>query len=197
MCQCSVCAHPRLKQVIWHPHKELLASASYDNTIKIFVEDNDDWSCISTLEGHESTVWSISFDASGERLASCSDDRTVKIWRQYEPNNQQGILTDGNYPAWKCVCTLSGYHSRPIYSIHWCNLTGLLATASGDDCIRVFKEDTSIQDTINVPAFQLVASQSKSHQEDVNGVAWNPKDAGLLATCSDDYEIKLWRYSDG
>ncbi|XP_071946818.1 probable cytosolic iron-sulfur protein assembly protein CIAO1 homolog [Antedon mediterranea] len=186
-----------VKQVVWHPNKELLASASYDNTIKIFIEDDDDWICVSTLEGHESTVWSLSFDKTGDRLASCSDDRTIKIWKQYQPDNQQGILTVGNHPTWKCVCTLSGYHSRPIYSLHWCKLTGLLATASGDDCLRIFKEDTSVHDASNQPAFQLVASQNKSHNEDVNCVAWNPKIPGLLASCSDDCKIKLWNLNDG
>ena len=46
--------------------------------------------CCATLEGHESTVWSLAFDPSGQRLASCSDDRTVRIWRQYLPGNEQG-----------------------------------------------------------------------------------------------------------
>lgn len=30
--------------------------------------------------GHESTVWDASFDQSGTYLATCSDDKTVKIW---------------------------------------------------------------------------------------------------------------------
>ena len=42
-------------------------------------------------ESHESTVWGISFDQTGSRLASCSDDKTVKVWKEYLPGNQQGI----------------------------------------------------------------------------------------------------------
>ncbi|XP_075030799.1 putative cytosolic iron-sulfur protein assembly protein CIAO1 isoform X6 [Calonectris borealis] len=55
---------------------QLLASASYDDTVKLYHEEEDDWVCCATLEGHESTVWSVAFDRSGERLASCSDDKT-------------------------------------------------------------------------------------------------------------------------
>lgn len=69
---------------------QLLASASYDDTVKLYREEEDDWVCYATLEGHESTVWSLAFDPSGQRLASCSDDRTVRIWRQYLPGNEQG-----------------------------------------------------------------------------------------------------------
>lgn len=46
--------------------------------------------CCATLEGHESTVWSVAFDGSGERLASCSDDKTVRIWQCYKPGNEEG-----------------------------------------------------------------------------------------------------------
>lgn len=71
-------------------HFQLLASSSYDDTVKLYQEEGDDWVCCATLEGHESTVWSLAFDPSGQRLASCSDDRTVRIWRQYLPGNEQG-----------------------------------------------------------------------------------------------------------
>ena len=115
-----------VKKVIWNPKKDILASASYDNTIKLFKEDlsDNDWINIATLTSHTSTVWSISFDSTGHRLASCSDDKTVKIWQEYLPGNEEGIATPDNEPVWKCVCTLSGYHSRTVYDISWCHLTG-------------------------------------------------------------------------
>lgn len=75
---------------VFSPCPQLLASASYDDTVKLYREEEDDWVCCATLEGHESTVWSLAFDPSGQRLASCSDDRTVRIWRQYLPGNEQG-----------------------------------------------------------------------------------------------------------
>ena len=33
----------------------------------------------------------------------------------------------------------SGVHSRPIYHLDWCKQTGMVATASGDDAIRIFE----------------------------------------------------------
>ncbi|XP_078350763.1 putative cytosolic iron-sulfur protein assembly protein CIAO1 homolog [Oculina patagonica] len=183
-----------VKRVAWHPHKEMIASCSYDDTIKLYKEDDDDWSCFDTLEGHEATVWAISFNKTGDRLVSCSDDKTLRIWQCYEPGNQEGVVTNESNPKWKSVCVLSGYHNRTIYDVHWSPVTDAIATASGDDCIRIFEQDVSVADK-NQPSFQQVAIQTKAHGQDVNGVKWHPKEPGLLASCSDDGTIKLWRFT--
>ncbi|CAF1341544.1 unnamed protein product [Adineta steineri] len=182
-----------VKHLKWHPQKDVLASCSYDDTIKMFIEDNDDWSCACSLDSHTSTVWSCDFDATGKRLVSCSDDKTVKIWQAYEKNNREGIRSsNGIYPVWKCVCTISGYHTQTIYDVKWCPLTGLIATASGDNGIRIFREEESKQADAP-PSFSLIASNTTAHLQDVNRISFHPKEPGLLASCSDDGTIKLWR----
>jgi WD40 repeat protein len=132
-----------VKKVVWHPHQELLASASYDDTINMYREDEDDWIRCGTLTGHESTVWSIDFDASGDRLVSCSADKTVRVWKIYKPGNPEGIPTPDGEAVWKCVCTLSGYHHRDVYDVSWSKCSGLIATACGDNVVRIFKEVSS------------------------------------------------------
>ncbi|CAI8041718.1 Probable cytosolic iron-sulfur protein assembly protein CIAO1 homolog, partial [Geodia barretti] len=158
-----------VKKVVWHPHQELLASASYDDTIKMYREDDDDWICCGSLEGHQSTVWSIDFDASGDRLVSCSADKTSKSG---ETANLVGGGGAGDENVWRCVCTLSGYHQRDVYDVSWSKCSGLLATACGDNVLRIFKE---------------------AHSSDVNCVSWHPSDPSLLATCSDDSCVRIWR----
>ncbi|XP_064395071.1 probable cytosolic iron-sulfur protein assembly protein CIAO1 homolog [Halichondria panicea] len=181
-----------VKCVRWHPTENLLASASYDDTVKIYKEDDDDWTACASLEGHESTVWSIAFDSTGERLASCSADKTVKIWRSYKPGNEQGVPTPSSDPVWKCVCTLSGQHNRPIYDINW-SASGAIATAGGDDIIRIFRETPGCD--AHQPTFDLVWEQPKAHESDVNCVTWNPKNSSMLASCSDDCKVKIWNFS--
>ncbi|XP_012272527.1 probable cytosolic iron-sulfur protein assembly protein Ciao1 isoform X1 [Orussus abietinus] len=196
-CAAVINAHTQdVKKVRWHPQGEILASASYDNTVKIFKEDaaDSDWSCIATLDSHTSTVWSLSFNATGDRLATCSDDQTVKIWQEYKPGNQAGIATPNNESVWKCVCTLSGYHTRTIYDIDWCKLTGLIVTACGDDIIRIFKEEENSDP--NQPAFNMVCAMDNAHSQDVNSVQWNPIVPGQLASGSDDGLVKIWTYKE-
>lgn len=195
--------HPRLRQLRQHrkavspslplhgyfnPNSSSPSHFSY----KEDVSDND-WVVFATLVSHTSTVWSIAFDSTGKRLASCSDDKTVKIWQEYLPDNEEGIVCTDNEPVWKCVCTLDGIHSRAVYDIAWNKQNGLLATACGDDMIRIFKE--SPESKKNEPIFNLLVSQT-AHRQDINTVQWSPKDQNLLISTSDDGDVKLWRFTD-
>jgi WD40 repeat protein len=76
-----------------------------------------------------------------------------------------------------------------------CPLTGLIATACGDNAIRIFREEVSEQSDAP-PSFSLIASNTHAHSQDVNRISFNPKEAGLLASCSDDGTIKLWRIEE-
>jgi len=75
-----------------------------------------------------------------------------------------------------------------MYAFIRCRLTGLIASASGDDCIQVFVEDKASGDE-DQPSFIAAA---KADTFEVNGLDWNPCLAGLLASCSDDGSVRLW-----
>jgi WD40 repeat protein len=87
------------------------------------------------------------------------------------------------------------YRSNEYLVVFRCPLTGLIATASGDNGVRIFREEESKQ-TDAPPSFSLIASNTQAHFQDVNCVSFNPKEAGLLASCSDDGTIKLWRIKE-
>lgn len=93
----------------WHPDRDQLFSASYDNSIKAWSwEDSvDEWVCKFTIRGHSSTVWSLDFDASGTYLVSSSEDKTWAVWS----------VTETTY---KKLCQVKDTHFRAIYSISWC-----------------------------------------------------------------------------
>ncbi|CAG2111461.1 unnamed protein product, partial [Medioppia subpectinata] len=176
-----------VKRVVWHPIDDVLASCGYDNTIKLYKDDGDDWICCATLTSHESTVWSIAFDSSGQRLASTSSDKTIKIWQSFN-----GITN------WKCVSTLSGFHSRAVYDISWSHTSDYILTAGGDDTIIVFKEDDTkssgdLSDN-SLQRFSVVLRHEKAHQMDVNSVDWNPAIDGIFATSGDDCSVKIWKF---
>ncbi|KAH0563485.1 hypothetical protein GP486_001951 [Trichoglossum hirsutum] len=113
-----------VKCVVWHPEEELLASSSYDDTIRLYKEDIDDWTCISLLKGHSSTVWCIDFEppsnpsivptgdilssastrflerrkAAGPRLISSSDDLTVRVWSRVLKEKDRALTGHGRMP---------------------------------------------------------------------------------------------------
>lgn len=104
----------------WVPNSLVLASASYDNTIKFWSQEDDDWGCIDTLTGHESTVWCIDFTRDGSLMASCSDDMMIKLWYRNEEFDGKGYYLH--------LQTLEGFHDRVIYSCSWNYDGNILAT---------------------------------------------------------------------
>lgn len=78
-----------VKCVKWHPSMMLFASASYDNTIKIFAADEDDeFNCVATLLGHTETAWRVEFIPKHNLLVSASSDSTIKFWKMPQDISQ-------------------------------------------------------------------------------------------------------------
>eukprot|EP00244_Chara_vulgaris_P008407 TRINITY_DN3299_c0_g1_i1.p1 TRINITY_DN3299_c0_g1~~TRINITY_DN3299_c0_g1_i1.p1 ORF type:complete len:372 (-),score=43.67 TRINITY_DN3299_c0_g1_i1:306-1421(-) len=187
-----------VKMVKWHPKHDLVVSASYDDTIKVWgqkAEDSDeDWECVQTLAGpgcgHSSTVWAVSFDATGRHMVSCSDDLTVVIWDTSANPSGSG---DPHSGPWKHLCTLSGYHTRTIFSVDWSGVNGMIATGAADDAVRIFSANSEASAPGQPTGFSMLAKKEKAHSVDVNCVRWHPKNPYLLASCGDDGLVKLWK----
>ncbi len=183
-----------VKQVKWHPTREMLASASYDDTIRIWVEESDDWTCGDVLTGHKSTVWGMAFNSDGSLLASCSADMSIFIWKIFvrgsSSEDRSVTIPHDKLFVWKCVHKIEQAHERVIYSVDWSPVHHLIASVGGDDVINIFSvEELSATNYTHHLRYQ----QKQAHQTDINCVKWNPVFGNLLATCSDDSMIKVWR----
>lgn len=150
-----------VKCVSWHPEEELLASASYDDDIRLWREDVDDWGCVAILRGHESTVWAVEWEGlmvpnSNEtsnaevprrRLASCSDDQTIRIWRNIpkEKGPAQSklsiIRSSSNQEEWVEDSQLPRVHVRSVYSISWSKRSGRIVSTGYVNAIAILFTD--------------------------------------------------------
>lgn len=109
-----------VKAVAWHPRRELLASASYDDTVRVWGEGADaDWECVQTLGGvHSSTVWAAAFERrTGGLLATVSDDRTLVVYAASPPPPGSTAVADALLYA--PVVTLRDAHARTALSVAW------------------------------------------------------------------------------
>ena len=76
-------------------------------------EEDDDWVTVATLSSHSNTVWDLAWDPAGNRLASCSEDASVRIWRRLAPGNKEGVpVPTDSKEAWRCEATIQVLASK-------------------------------------------------------------------------------------
>lgn len=185
-----------VKAVAWCPETnrsgrgrystDVLASASYDNTVRVWREDGDgEWVCVAVLEGHEGTVWGVQWESKPKegrfpRLVTWSADCSIRIWALHEerdeeeqdrpqhswsglggiPNTMRRSLKED----WTCTAVLPKAHTRDIYSVSWSTDSGLVASTGSDGIVAVYREE---DDTSNGTAQSTDAEAAAELDGDV------------------------------
>jgi len=186
--------------VKFSPDGQRIATASADNTIKLW---RDDGTLLQTLIGHGSFVQGLSFSPDGKTIASASGDNTVKLWRRdrislrflkdhtqqvnsisFSPNGQTLATAskDKTVKLWSkdgiLLKTLEG-HDLSVNNVSFSPNGQTIATASEDKTVKLWTKDGVVQHTL------------KGHQDGVNGVTFSP-DGRMIVTTSEDKTVKLW-----
>ena len=151
-----------VKFVLFSPDGILLASASRDNTARLW--DPATGEARSTLEGHSGGVNTIVFSPNGSLLASASWDNTVRLWDP-ATGEAQSIL--------------EGHSCGVNAKVFWPD-GSLLATASNDNTVRLWD-----------PATGKARGTLEGHPHWVRAVVF-PPDGSLLASASDDNTVRSW-----
>ncbi len=156
-----------VNSVSWSPDGKKLASASSDNTVRIW--DGTTGNVIKACTGHTDSVNSVSWSPDGKKLASASDDKTVRIWDG----------TTGNFIK---ACT---GHTSYVRSVSWSPDGKKLASASYDKTVRIWDGTTG-----------NVIKACTGHTGTVWSVSWSP-DGKKLASASYDKTVRIWDGTTG
>ena len=126
-----------VKFVTWHPTEAILLSCGYDDSIKIWKEDDEEFFCCQTLDDHADTVWGVSVEkaSGGRRMVSSCADGCLKLW-ECDGAHGQG--------EWRCKHTLDKLHRFPAYSVHWG--PHYIASGGGDNDITLLRIVESNED---------------------------------------------------
>merc|ERR1712167_349722 len=77
----------------------------------------------------------------GSKLASCSDDKTVKIWWSYRHELHIAKHTSTYGQHFYYMTTIDGKQMNPIIAVDW-SFQDFIVTASGDGGLRIFAQES-------------------------------------------------------
>ncbi|VEU23952.1 DEKNAAC105138 [Brettanomyces naardenensis] len=118
---------------------------------------------VTISNAHDGLIHDAVLDYYGKRLATCSSDKTIKIF-QVEGDN------------YKLIDTLRG-HEGPVWQVSWAHpkFGVILASCSYDGKVLIWKEEGDTWSNI---------AEHSVHQASVNSISWAPSEYGALLLCT-------------
>jgi WD40 repeat protein len=194
--------------ISFSPDGKVLASASHDQTIKL-------WHLSTRKEFRTLTgnlwVYDVAFSHDGQLLASANGDHTVKLWEVHSCNELKTLEAhSGNVAAVVFVP-----NTQMVISGSWDYTIKIWNTKTGNR-IRTLNGHTSLVNCLAIsPNGHALASGShdqsiklwslktgqemlalNGHESSVNTIAFSP-DSEMIASASDDRTIKMWNLKTG
>lgn len=127
---------------------------------------------------HDDLIHDAVLDYYGKRLATCSSDKSIKLFD----------VENDNY---KLIETLIG-HEGPVWQVAWAHpkFGSILASCSYDGKVLIWKEQPDNKTW-------SIITEHKVHQASVNSVSWAPHELGAILLCtSSDGKVSVLDFND-
>ncbi len=155
----------RVTAVTWSPDGNLIASASYDKTVRIWNASSGDTTFI--CKGHTDRVNAVAWSPDSRRIVSASNDGTAQIW---------------DAATGRSLSTYRG-HALAVTAIAWSPDGRRIASASDDKTVQVWDATTG-----------ATIFTYRGHSNRVLAVAWSPN-GQRIASAGDDKTVQVWNPS--
>lgn len=153
-----------VKTVAWSPDSTLFASASIDNTVRIWSSAGE---CLAVLRGHKSPVYLMAWAPKGEVLVTV------------EPGSSAGSDDPAVLGLWdKNGNKISFCKTPPIRALEWAPSGEMFVTGSTDTGIRLWDRAGNQVQVLS------------GHTGSVYSLAWSK--TGTLGSAQHDGKILLW-----
>ncbi|XP_035224028.1 notchless protein homolog 1-like isoform X2 [Stegodyphus dumicola] len=113
--------HNLINDVKFSPDMRLIASASFDKSIKIWIGRSGKF--LATLHGHVQAVYQISWSADSRLIVSGSADSTLKVW---------------DMKTCKIMMDLPG-HADEVYAVDWSPDGQRVVSGGKDKVIKIWR----------------------------------------------------------
>ncbi|KAL0633838.1 GTPase-activating protein S13 [Maublancomyces gigas] len=125
---------------------------------------------------HDDMIHDCALDYYGKRLATCSSDKTIKIFEIDRDNH-------------RLLETLRG-HEGPVWQVSWAHpkFGNILASASYDGKVIIWQERHGVWNKL---------FEHANHHASVNSVQWAPHEVGAVLACaSSDGKVSVLEFKD-
>jgi WD40 repeat protein len=172
-----------------HPHGQMIASGSFDHTVRIWQGDSlftaepekgilpaeyspvsdDEGDCLIVLDEHTHWMWGVAFSPDGTQLATASGDHTIKLW---------------DTQTWTCLHTLEG-HTSWVQSVAFSPEGNSLVSGSVDTTVKIWDVRTG-------DCCQTLCG----HSNWIYAVIFAKDGQTIISSCQDE-TLKIWDVRTG
>ncbi|KAJ9651062.1 TOR complex subunit lst8 [Neophaeococcomyces mojaviensis] len=194
------------------PDKKYLAAAGR-HVVRLYDIKSSNPSPIMVFEGHTNNITAVAFHVDTKWMVTSSEDQTVKVWdtrtgtvqRNYphssavndvviHPNQGEIVSADraGNVRVFdlgsdRCTHQLIPAEEVSVSSVSVANDGSLLAAGNNHGDVYIWRMYQENNETSLAPCRVF-----RAHKEYLTRLLLSP-DIKLLATCSSDHTVKIWR----